>query len=257
MALAGIALVPAVTAAVVSIAVNARLAAVIGWQWGGHLVVIGLGDVGTRVLRSLHELGHDVVAIDQSDSSRGAKVAKELDIPMIVGDASQEDTLQRASVHNCRAVLALSTSDLANLAAALHARRLQPGVRVVLRLFEHDFARRVEQAFDIPISRSVSSLAAPAFAAALLEREVISTIAVERRVLVVAEVPVAAGSALDGQPVGDLTHAGEVRLIALSARTNEPPMWSPPPDAPIRAGDRVLVVANRTGLSRVLARSLR
>jgi hypothetical protein len=47
----------------------------------------------------------------------------------------------------------------------------------------------------------VCGLAAPAFAAALLEREVIGTIAVDRRVLVIAEVPIEAGSELDGQPL--------------------------------------------------------
>jgi Trk K+ transport system NAD-binding subunit len=257
VALAGVALVPTVTAAIVNVAVNARLAAVLWWQWGGHIVVIGLGDVGTRVLRYLHERGLDVVAIEQSETSQGATHAEELGIPLIVGDPSHEDTLRRASVRNCRALLVLPDSDLTNVAAALHARKLQPGVRVVLRIFEHDLARRVEQAFDLPISRSVSSLAAPVFAAALLRREVVTTIAVGRRVLVMAQLSVAAGSALDGQQVVNLTHAGEVRVIALVVSGDPTPTWCPPPAAPIRAGDRVLVLANRAGLTRVLARSHR
>jgi Trk K+ transport system NAD-binding subunit len=128
-------------------------------------------------------------------------------------------------------------------------------LNVVLRLFDSDFASRVEQAFDIPVSRSVSSLAAPAFAAALLERDVIGTIAVERRVLVIAEVPVAAGSALAGRRVADVVTVGQVRVIALTPAQEAWPRWTPEPDTPIGAGDRLTVIANRTGLSRVLARS--
>jgi Trk K+ transport system NAD-binding subunit len=258
VALAGLAMVPVLTATVVNVAVNARLAAVSGrvrTPISGHVVVIGLGNVGTRVIRLLHELGHDVVAIDLSETSRGAQLAQELGIPLIIGDASREETLRQASVRTCQALLALSTSDVANLEAALHARTLRPGLRVVMRLFDGDFASRVEQAFDIPISRSVSSLAAPAFAAALLEREVIGTIAVQRRVLLIAEIPVAAGSTLAGRRVAEVAEAGQVRVIAQTGRDDRWPTWTPPPSTRIRAGDRLFVIANRTGLSRLLARS--
>jgi Trk K+ transport system NAD-binding subunit len=258
MAVLGIALVPVITAIIVDALVNARLAVAMGRLLApisGHLVVIGLGNVGTRVIRMLHDLGYEVVAIDKSETARGAQLAHELDIPLIVGDASEAETLRQASVGTCQALLALSTSDVVNLEAALHARTLRPGLRVVLRMFDSDFASRVQQAFDIPISSSVSSLAAPAFAAALLEREVIGTIAVQRRVLLIAEVPVAAGSAVAGRRVTDVAHVGEVRVIALTVGRSPWPTWTPPPDTPINAGDRLTVIANRTGLSRVLARS--
>lgn len=258
VAVAGLTMVPVLTATVVNAAVNARLAAVAGrlrTPISGHVVVIGLGNVGTRVIRLLHELGHDVVAIDQSETSRGAQLARELGIPLIIGDASREETLRQASVRTCQAMLALSTSDVANLEAALHARTLRPGLQVVMRLFDGDFASRVEQAFDIPITRSVSSLAAPAFAAALLEREVIGTIAVHRRVLVIAEIPVAPGSALDDRPLADVAEVGLVRVIAQTVQGDRWPTWTPPHNRMVRAGDRLLVIANRTGLSRLLARS--
>lgn len=258
VAVSGIALVPVLTATVVNAVVNARLAVVLGRlraPISGHIIVIGLGNVGTRVIRMLHDLGHEVVAIDISESARGVAMAYELGIPVIIGDASAEETLRQASVRTCQAMLALSTSDVTNLEAALHARRLQPGLRVVLRLFDHDFAQRVEKAFQIPISRSVSALAAPAFAAALMEREVIGTIAVGRRVLVIAEVLVEAASPLDGSRVAEVAHAGELRVVAL-AREDEPRLrWLPYPRTRIRAGDRLTVIANRTGLSRILADS--
>ncbi len=256
VAVTGIALVPVLTAAVVNAAVNARLAAVLGRLHHpifGHFVVIGLGYVGTRVAAQLHELGYEVVAIDRSDTARGAQLVRDLGIPLIVGDASREEVLRHAWVRNCSAVLALSSSDVVNLEVALHVRNIQPKARVVLRLFDADFARRVEQAFDIPISRSVSSLAAPAFAAALLEREVIGTIAVGRRVLLIAEIPVASRSALDGRRVADAAKAGRVRVIAITPEGATEPTWTPRAGARVAAGDRLLVIATRTGLSEVLA----
>ena len=89
--------------------------------------------------------------------------------------------------------MVVTDDDAANLAAALAARTLAPDIRVVLRLFDHDLAARVETAFAIHVSRSVSSLAAPAFAAALSERRALATIAVGAQALTVAEFAAPAG----------------------------------------------------------------
>ena len=201
--LAGLALIPLITAVVVDGVVKARLALHTGRilpERSGHVVVVGLGNIGTRVMGQLHDFGVEVVAIDKNADARGAGLARRLGVPLVVGDAAQEETLRAASVASCQALVVVSTDDGANLRAALNARAVDEELRVVLRLFDGDFAERVQRAFGIGISRSVSYLAAPSFAAALLDRAVIATIPVGRHALLVTEVAVAAGSALDGRP---------------------------------------------------------
>src|SRR5439155_19262300 len=129
---------------------------------------------------------------------------------------------------------------------------LQQDVRVILRLFDGDFADRVQRAFGVTISRSVSYLAAPAFAAAMLEREVIGTIAVSRHVLRRAEVLVCAGSALDGAPLSAANEVGQARVIALNAERGT--AWLPA-ERVLAADDRLTVVGTRAGLGRLLTRS--
>jgi Trk K+ transport system NAD-binding subunit len=119
---------------------------------------------------------------------------------------------------------------------------------VVLRLFDDDFARRVQTAFNINISRSVSRLAAPAFAAAMLERDVLATIPVDRHALLVAGVQVYAGSPLDGALLDDADRPHSVRVIGLSAAGSEWVDWAPDPRRVLAAGDRVMIVARRAGL---------
>jgi Trk K+ transport system NAD-binding subunit len=254
--LAGLALVPLITAAVVDGVVNAKLALTTGKgqpHREGHVVVVGLGNVGTRVMRQLHDLGVEMVVIDKDPDARGAPVARRLNIPLVIGDAALEGTLVTASVGSCRALLILSTDDVTNLQAALNGRALKHDLRVVLRLFDGDFAERIQQAFNITISRSVSYLAAPSFAAALLDRVVIATIPVERHVLLVAEVTVAAGSAFDGATVAAVgTQAQGVRVLAVHRAGRAYPQWSPSVSDPVVAGDRLTVVARRAGLSWLL-----
>lgn len=253
--LAGLALVPLITAAVVDGIVNARLALHAGrlqTDRAGHVVVVGLGNVGTRVMRRLTDLGIEVVAIDKDPDARGAPVARRLGIPLIVGDAAQEETLVAASLGTCQALVVVSTDDVANLQAALNGQEVKSDLRVVLRLFDGDFAARIQEKFNIGVSRSVSYLAAPAFAAALLNRSVLATIPVDRHVLLVAEAPVAAGSELAGQQVGAVNSPEGVRVIGLTRAGQQRMEWSPDADRPIRVGDRLTVVVRRAGLSKLL-----
>jgi Trk K+ transport system NAD-binding subunit len=173
---------------------------------------------------------------------------------LIIGDASQAETLRSAWVQNCRALVVVSTDDVINLEAAIQGRTLKKKLRVVLRLFDGDFADRVQKAFNINISRSVSYLAAPAFAAAMLEREVIGTIPVNRRVLLLAEAPICAGSSLDGATIAVADEVGEVRVIALNTDDGRT-VWSPPGDRVLRPEDVLVVVATRQGLGELLGRS--
>ncbi|MEU7929973.1 potassium channel protein [Micromonospora echinofusca] len=252
--LAGLALIPLITAVVVDGIVNARLALHSGRiqpERSGHVVVVGLGNVGTRVMAQLCDFGVEVVAIDKLAEPRGGTLARRLGVPLIVGDAALEETLQSASVGGCQALVVVSTDDETNLQAALIGRAVNPELQVVLRLFDGHFAERIQQAFGIGVSRSVSYLAAPSFAAALLDRAVIATIPVGRHALLVTEVSVAAGSPLDGRPLAAVGRTESVRLLA-HARAGQRLDWAPDARLVIVAGDRLTVVARRAGLNALL-----
>ncbi|MFY1596792.1 NAD-binding protein [Micromonospora sp. WMMD737] len=252
--LAGLALIPLITAVVVDGIVNARLALHSGRiqpERSGHVVVVGLGNVGTRVMAQLCDFGVEVVAIDKVPEPRGGALARRLGVPLIVGDAALEETLQSASVGGCQALVVVSTDDETNLQAALIGRAVNPELQVVLRLFDGHFAERIQQAFGIGVSRSVSYLAAPSFSAALLDRAVIATIPVGRHALLVTEVSVAAGSSLDGRPLAAVGRAESVRLLA-HARAGQRLDWAPDARLVIVAGDRLTVVARRAGLNALL-----
>jgi Trk K+ transport system NAD-binding subunit len=259
LGVAGLTLIPLITALVVEGMVRARLAVAVvrlKQPHADHLVVAGLGGVGTRVLRLLHDRGVRMVAIAAEETSRGVPLARELGVPLIIGDPGRESTLRAAGADQARALLAITNSDASNLETALRARNLRPNLHVVLRLFDGDLARRVSRTFNLPFSQSVSYLAAPAFAEALMDREVIGTIPVERRVLLLAEVVVTAGSDLDGARIADADDPGTLRVIALNEFGEPRPLWRPPVARRLRTNDRLTVVGTRAGLSALIRRSI-
>jgi Trk K+ transport system NAD-binding subunit len=248
----GMAFIPVVTALIV----GARLTGSIRGNprpRGGHIIVAGLGNIGTRIIGELHDLGLDVVGVDPDPAAKGMALARRLGLPVVIGDAFHEETLRAAGVETSSALVSVTSSDIVNLETALQARALREDLRIVLRLFDDDLAQRVQQTAGNIVSRSVSYMAAPAFAVAMLEHAVLRTIAVGRHVLLICDVRVEADADMVDKRLVDLETDGLARTLALQVRGATRYDWKPSRRYQLAAGDRVIVVATRAGLSRFLA----
>jgi Trk K+ transport system NAD-binding subunit len=248
----GMALIPVVTALIVGAQLTGSIRGAPRPR-GGHVIVVGLGNVGTRVVGELHDLGFDVACVDKDPSARGIAMARGNGLPLVIGDGYREDTLRSAGLENAIALVSLTSSDIVNLETALQARAMREDLRIVLRLGDDDLAQRVQKTVGNVVSRSVSYLAAPAFAAALLEHQVLRTIAVGRHVLLIADVRVEPGADIAGQAVTELEGGGQARVLALQLRGAQRFDWSPHRGYLLTPGDRVIVLATRAGLGRFLA----
>ncbi|MBO7941310.1 NAD-binding protein [Streptomyces antibioticus] len=230
----------------------------------GHVVLLGLGKIGTRVLIRLRELEIPVVCVEAGPEARGVAVARRLRVPVVLGDVTQEGVLEAAKIHRAHALLAVTSSDTTNLEAALYARTLRPDLRVVLRLYDDDFATAVYRTLRaahpqaLTRSRSVSHLAAPSFAGAMMGRQILGAIPVERRVLLFAALVVGEHAQLTGRTVGEAFRAGRWRVLALDTgeegRGGSGLIWQLPDTYVLRDEDRVVLAATRRGLAELLGR---
>jgi Trk K+ transport system NAD-binding subunit len=87
----------------------------------------------------------------------------------------------------------------------------------------------------------------------MLDHQVLRTIAVGRHVLLLADVA-ADDTGLAGEPISAVQRPDLLRVIALLRSGSPTVEWSPAPDYVIGAGDRVVVIATRAGLSGLLRR---
>ncbi|MGW6292524.1 NAD-binding protein [Streptomyces sp. NPDC055058] len=255
----------------------------------GHVVLLGLGKIGTRVLTRLRELHIPVVCVESDPDARGMATAIRLRVPVVLGDVTQEGVLEAAKIHRADALLALTSVDTTNLEATLYARSVRPDLRTVLRLYDDDFAKAVYRTLRaahpdaLTRSRSVSHLAAPAFAGAMMGRQILGAIPVERRVLLFAAIEVGGHPQLEGKTVGEAFRAGAWRVLALDTAASEPPagagspavagapagpgqpptgtaaresglVWDLPDTYVLRREDRVVLAATRRGLAELLGR---
>ncbi len=100
-------------------------------------LVCGLGETGTTVVRALDKLGHRFTAIDRDERKVLELEIEELssDAPLLAADARSPETLATAGLlkPECKGVLALCNDDEANLAVAISACLLRPGLPVISR----------------------------------------------------------------------------------------------------------------------------
>lgn len=97
-----------------------------------EIVIVGAGEVGFNVARSLSQDGHDVVVIE-NDPERATKVENELDVMVVRGNGARPNVLERAGIKEGTSVellIACSSKDEVNILACWIARKM--GVKRVI-----------------------------------------------------------------------------------------------------------------------------
>lgn len=157
----------------------------------GHVVVVGLGEVGSETVRELERLGASPVVIDDQaeNPNRDALTRRSV---VIRGDARTEGTLERANIAKADTLLVLTGNDAVNLSVALAAKKMNPKLKTVIRVFDHAFAAKVEQGFGVTDAISVADIAAPHFAGAALFPNAVASYKFKDRLLVLQDLPGAA-----------------------------------------------------------------
>jgi len=156
---------------------------------GDHVVVVGLGNVGYRALSELVRTGHEIAAVDR-DPENEFIISLSAERRVVTGDGRLEATLRSAGAERARAVVAATGDDAVNLAVALSARRLSPGVRTVVRIFDAAFAQKIEDSALAGRALSASRVAAPFFVASALVDGVLAAYVEPGRLLVLRQIAI-------------------------------------------------------------------
>ncbi|MFD9888044.1 NAD-binding protein [Amycolatopsis sp. NPDC059027] len=149
----------------------------------GHVIVVGLGQVGIRLCRELQRLGVAVVAVERDSAAECVPLAKSLGIPVIFGRGGDRFLLQKLALPRARAIVAVSSDVLENIAVAVAARAIAPDQRIVLRSGGHeDVTAESQSLFHIATACDVNLIGGSFIAAAALGFQPRATFTVGSRV---------------------------------------------------------------------------
>lgn len=205
-----------------------------------HVVLVGLGKLGFRTFRLLRRLGHSVAVIEQGESSPFLIHVREDGSPLFIGDARRDELLVDAGVARARSIVLATSDDMVNLEAALDARRMNPGIRVVLRMFDQRLADKVREGFNIRTAMSQSSISAPAFATAAVEPAVVGSVVLDDELIVMVRWLVRDTPAIAGSTVGSLLSDHGVAVVELTPPGGTRRLF-PPPETRLARDDEVVL----------------
>ena len=213
----------------------------------GHLIVCGLGHVGYRCLCLLARLGKQGVVITR-ETSEEWRLDAESRFSVVIGDARDEKLLRQAGIERAKGIIVVTNDDLANVSIALDARRINPDIAIVVRLFDQALAGHLEKSIKINRALSASALAAPAFVAAASGERVCGSCEPDDVSCHIEQHVVEAVSA-----TGDKTKspwAAEAGRVLLALERDEQTILRPGDDTEIRPGDRLTCVSFAGGSER-------
>jgi voltage-gated potassium channel len=206
----------------------------------GHVVLVGVGRLGWRIYNILRRLGCDVAAIERNGESSFLDDVRREGTPLFIGDARREQWLVEANVKEARSIVLASDDDLANLEIALDARRINPGIHVVMRMFDPNMADKVGEGFGIHTAMSASAVAAPLFATAALQKDVTSSTLVGDELVVSQVWRVRRDGPLDALEVGELLRRFAVGVVQRRGADGRR-VFFPPPETKLAAEDAIVV----------------
>ncbi|TAK12837.1 MAG: hypothetical protein EPO32_07225 [Anaerolineae bacterium] len=218
-------------------------------MYNDHIILVGLGHLGFQVLLNLHNIGQDVVVIEQDPNADLLSQSQALDVPVIVDDAQREVTLDAAGVARARAIVLCTQNDSLNMQVAVKARAINPNIEVVVRIFDYDFASAIQKQFGFT-AMSASSISAPSFAAAAAGMEMTRPIMIQGQPMNLARLVVSASSRLPSMTYGEVEKTFNVSVVLR--QSGEETDYHPPSEALVTGGETIAILGEMTNIAKVM-----
>jgi voltage-gated potassium channel len=218
-----------------------------------HYIVCGVGDTGRHAISELQKTGTAFVLVDQNeDALKRLREHEHLkDAIYVVGDATDEETLEAAGLSRAAGLLTTVPHDKDNLVITVMVRQKNPDIRIVARCTDPRFTDRMMKAgADSVVSPNV--IGGLRLASEVLRPHVVSFLDLmlkeQSRTLRVEEIMVEENSPWIGKTLGSLDLRVRYNLLPMAVKNaqddanSKTNFWVNPPDVIGVQKDLVIIV---------------
>ena len=194
-------------------------------ELSGHHIVCGLGDTGRHAVAELQKTNTPHVVVDLSEEN--LKKLKELhpealrEMLYVVGDATEEDILEKAGLSRAKGLIAALPLDKDNLVVTVIVRQRFPKMRIIARSAERKFSERMLRA-GANSTVSPSHIGGLRMASELIRPHVVgfldTMLKEQGRTLRVEEIEVKPTSPWAGSALHELNLKGRYNLLVLGLK---------------------------------------
>jgi voltage-gated potassium channel len=220
-----------------------------------HFIVCGYGRIGSIIAEEFRRQRTPFVVIERDPDRVTAAI--EAGGIAVSADASNEEVLKRVGIERARGLIAAVGTDADNVYAILSARLLRPDLFIIGRAETDDARRKLLRAgADRVISPYLiggQQIAQTALRPAVVDFVQLAT-GSENLELMMEQVRIEEGSPLGGQTLlaANLRQRFGVVVVAIQ-RPDGHMDFNPPPDAVMRAGDRLIVLGRANAMKELEA----
>ncbi len=207
-----------------------------------HYIICGAGRVGRSAARELARRPAPFVIIEQNETKATRYNAEWL---ILVGDATQEQTLREAHIERARGLVAATTTDATNLYIVLTARGLNPELKIIARASEEDAEKHLRTAgADLVVSPY--HFAGQRIAQSFLRPHVVSFLDTATTHLgmdlEIGEICVGRDSAFAGKTIENSRIRQDRGVIILAIKREQGMRFNPAPEDRIEPGDYLIAM---------------
>lgn len=210
-----------------------------------EFAVIGLGRFGTSVARTLYELGHSVMGIDE-DEGKVQALANQI-THVVQADATDENTIRSLGLRNFDTVIVAIGQNLeANILITLMLKEL--GVRKVVAKAATDAHGKVLERVGADRVVFPEKDMGAKLARFLAQTNILDFIELTPDVSLVEFSP---AESFHGKDLRQLDLRARFHVTVLAIRRGREVIISPPADEPLQAGDIVVAIGKNDNLARL------
>lgn len=227
-------------------------------QMNDHYILCGCGAIGREIVQEFHAEGVPYVVVDAS--AERAEIPREIDVPLVIGDATSDDVLLQAGIERAKGLVSALHDDPQNVFVTLTARQLNPNLQIVARASEEGTESKLLRA---GANRVISpfEIAGRRMAATVLRPNVVNFLDVVFRHqgvdMHIEEVAIVAGSELVGRTLRQSDFGNKTRaiIIAITDKAGNPRAQigsdESLADIQLDAGDVLITMGNEEQIQRL------
>ena len=197
----------------------------------GKTIVIGHGEVGSRITAALDEAGLAYTVVDRT----------EMDGVDVVGDATEPETLQAAGIENARSVILAMPDDTTTEFVTLVVRDISPETEIIARVQEIESVQKMYRA-GADYVLSLATVSGRMIASTILEDE--DVLSLDQQVEVVRTV----APKLVGQTIGDADVRSKTGCTVVGVERNGTVITDVGPEFGVEVDDALIIAGTDEGI---------
>jgi voltage-gated potassium channel len=219
-----------------------------------HYIVCGYGRIGSVVAEELVTCGRPIVIVDTEEHPGGIRI-NDVEVPLIVGDATEEETLLRAGIERASGLVAALPGDADNVMATLVARDLNMDIYVVARAVVESSVSKLHRAGATKVVAPYE-LGARRMASLLLRPLVLDFLDVMMHggdvEIRLEQVTISQKSPMSGKTIRDASIGALTGAIVLAVKTLDgKTITNPSGDYTLNAWEQVIVMGSPEQLAKL------